>query len=55
MTTTQKTDFSLHPDVGVGAVTLTVANLENQIRFYQEALGLKLHSRDGNKATLGSD
>jgi catechol 2,3-dioxygenase len=50
-----KTDFSLHPDVGVGAVTLTVANLENQIRFYQEALGLKLHSREGNKATLGSD
>lgn len=53
--TSDKTDFSLHPDVGVGAVTLTVANLENQIRFYQEALGLKLHSREGNKAILGSD
>jgi len=55
MTTTQKTDFSLHPDVGVGAVTLTVANLENQIRFYQQALGFKLHSQEANKATLGSD
>ena len=50
-----KTDFSLHPAVGVGAVTLTVANLENQISFYQEALAFKLHSREGNKATLGSD
>jgi catechol 2,3-dioxygenase len=48
-------DFSLHPDVGVGAVTLTVANLENQIRFYQQALGFKLHSQEANKATLGSD
>lgn len=54
MQTTQKT-FSLHADVGVGAVTLTVANLENQIRFYQQALGLKLQSQEGNKATLGSD
>ncbi|MFN3491447.1 MAG: VOC family protein [Anaerolineales bacterium] len=53
--TTSTSDFSLHPDVGVGAVTLTVANLENQIRFYQQALGLKLQSREGNKATLGSD
>lgn len=58
MTQTQisdKTDFSLHPDVGVGAVTLTVANLENQIRFYQQALGFKLHSQAGNTATLGSE
>ncbi len=53
--TSNKTDFSLHADVGVGAVSLTVANLENQIRFYQEALGCKLHAREGNKATLGSD
>src|SRR5688572_24440341 len=53
--TSDKTDFSLHPDVGVGAVTLTVANLENQIQFYQQALGFKLQSREGNKATLGSD
>jgi catechol 2,3-dioxygenase len=54
MQTTKET-FSLHPDVGVGAVTLTVADLENQIRFYQQALGFKLHSHEGNKATLGSD
>lgn len=53
--TFDKTDFSLHPDVGVGAVSLTVANLENQIRFYQQALGFKLLSQDENKATLGSD
>ena len=53
--TTSTSDFSLHPNVGVGAVTLTVANLENQIRFYQEALGFKLLSQAGNNAALGSD
>lgn len=53
--TFDKTDFSLHPSVGVGPVTLTVANLENQIRFYQQALGFKLLSQTGNKASLGSD
>lgn len=53
--TTFTSDFSLHPDVGVGAVSLTVANLENQIRFYQQAMGFKLHSQEGNKAILGSD
>lgn len=52
---TSTSDFSLHADVGVGAVALTVANLENQIRFYQQALGFKLHSQEANKATLGSD
>ncbi|KXK13154.1 MAG: glyoxalase/bleomycin resistance protein/dioxygenase [Chloroflexi bacterium OLB14] len=41
--------------MGVGAVSLTVANLENQIRFYQQALGFKLLSQNENKATLGSD
>ena len=38
----------------MGYVTLTVANLENQILFYQQTLGFKLHWRDGNKAGLGA-
>jgi catechol 2,3-dioxygenase len=38
----------------MGAISLTVANLENQIMFYQQALGFKLHWREGNKAGLGA-
>ncbi len=38
----------------MGHVSLTVANLENQIVFYQHALGFKLHWREGNKAGLGA-
>jgi len=49
-----KTDFSIHPATLIGHVSLTVANLENQIAFYQQVLGFKLHWREGNKAGLGA-
>jgi len=49
-----KTDFSIHSATLIGHVSLTVANLENQITFYQQALGFKLHWREGNKAGLGA-
>ncbi len=49
-----KTEFSIHPATGLGPVSLTVSNLENQILFYQQALGFKLHWREGNKATFGA-
>jgi len=52
--TTGKTDFSIHPATKVGPVSLTVANLENQIAFYQGTLGLRLHQREGRKAILGT-
>jgi len=52
--TTGKTDFSIHPATKVGPVSLTVANLENQIAFYQGTLGFRLHQREGRKATLGT-
>ncbi|MEJ5223260.1 MAG: VOC family protein, partial [Anaerolineales bacterium] len=45
---------SIHPQTRIGHVSLTVANLENQIRFYTQALGFKLHWRDGNEAGLGA-
>jgi catechol 2,3-dioxygenase len=48
------TEFSIHPATLVGHVSLTVAKLENQIVFYQQVLGFKLHWRDGNKAGLGA-
>jgi catechol 2,3-dioxygenase len=47
-------DFSIHPATLLGHVSLTVANLENQIAFYQEVLGFQLHWRDGKRAGLGA-
>ena len=49
-----QTEFSIHPKTLMGAISLTVANLENQVTFYQQALGFKLHWREGNKAGLGA-
>lgn len=52
--TTNKTEFSIHPATLMGHVSLRVANLENQIEFYQKVLGFQLHWREGNKAGLGA-
>lgn len=52
--TAAKPGFSIHPATRIGSVSLTVASLDNQIEFYQKAMGFKLHWRDGNKAGLGS-
>lgn len=38
----------------MGHVSLTVASLENQTAFYQQALGFSLHWRKGNQAGLGA-
>lgn len=48
------TEFSIHPATRMGHVALTVANLDNQLAFYQQALGFKLHWRDGKTAGLGA-
>ena len=52
--TEDKTEFSIHPKTQMGAISFAVANLENQLEFYQKVLGFKLHWRDGNKAGLGA-
>jgi catechol 2,3-dioxygenase len=52
--TENKTEFSIHPATLMGYVSLKVANLENQIAFYTQVLGFKLHWREGNKAGLGA-
>jgi len=49
-----KTEFSIHPETKVGPVSLTVANLDNQLAFYQQALGFRLHQRESNEAVLGT-
>ena len=46
--------FSIHPATLLGHVALTVANLDNQIAFYQRALGLVEHWREGNSAGMGA-
>jgi len=48
-----KTEFSIHPKTQMGQISLTVADLDNQLEFYQRAMGFKLHWQDGNKAGLG--
>lgn len=52
--TADKTEFSIHPATRIGAVSLRVADLENQLVFYQQALGFQLHWREGSRAGLGA-
>ncbi|MBI3151778.1 MAG: VOC family protein [Chloroflexi bacterium] len=52
--TAERTEFSIHPAAHIGYVSLSVANLENQIDFYRQNLGFQLHWRDGKKAGLGA-
>jgi catechol 2,3-dioxygenase len=52
--TENKTEYSIHPATGVGPVSLTVANLETQVMFYEKAMGFKLHWREGKNAALGT-
>jgi catechol 2,3-dioxygenase len=49
-----KAEFSIHPKTQMGAISLKVANLDNQLEFYQKALGFKLHWREGKDAGLGA-
>ena len=52
--TEPKSEFSIHPATRMGHVSLTVASLENQTAFYQQALGFVQHWREGNQAGLGA-
>lgn len=45
---------SIHPATRIGHVSLAVADLENQIAFYQQTLGLRLHWRENGQAGLGA-
>ena len=52
--TETKTEFSIHPATSIGVVSLKVLNLDDQITFYQQALGFQLHWREANRAGLGA-
>ncbi|GAB4422382.1 MAG: VOC family protein [Anaerolineales bacterium] len=51
---TNQTSYSIHPATRLASVSLTVANLENQIAFYQQVLGFQLRWRKKNQAELGT-
>ncbi len=51
---TNMTEFSIHPATRIGMVALKVANLEDQIAFYQQALGFRLNWQEGKHAGLGA-
>jgi catechol 2,3-dioxygenase len=44
----------IHPDTSIGLVSLTVADLENQLAFYQNVMGFTLHWRKEDAAGLGA-
>ena len=46
--------FHLHPKTRPGAVALTTQNLDRAINFYQQLIGLQLHSRQDGQATLSA-
>jgi catechol 2,3-dioxygenase len=48
-----ETEFRIHPATLPGHVHHTVADLEAELEFYQQVIGLQLHWRDGNTAGLG--
>lgn len=45
---------SIHPAAGIGKVSLTVANLDQQIEFYTTLLGFLVHRREEGRALLGA-
>jgi catechol 2,3-dioxygenase len=49
-----KTEFRIDPATRPGHLSLTVANLDRQLEFYQKVIGLKLHWRAGGTAGLGA-
>ena len=49
----QSQSQSIHPDTRIGAVHLTVTNLDRSVSFYTERLGLQLHDRQNGVAQFG--
>jgi catechol 2,3-dioxygenase len=54
-TTSNTEEFQIPSTTRLGHVHLTVASLERQIPFYRQALGFKLHWREGVEAALGTE
>ena len=46
--------YAIHPAARLGHISLTVADLERQLAFYQEYMGFRLHWREADSAGLGA-
>lgn len=44
----------IHPETSIGAVHLTIANLDRSLRFYIDRLGFQLRARQEGMAALGA-
>src|SRR6476659_6118986 len=51
---TQTSAPALPATLRMGAVELTVTDLDRSVDFYESAIGLRLHRREGNRAALGA-
>lgn len=51
---THLTPTSIHPDTGIGLVTLRVSNLDRSLRFYGGVLGFRRIDRTDGTAILGT-
>lgn len=47
-------EFSIHPQTRIGEVSFSVANLERQITFYRDVVGLSVLQQDERSAALGA-
>ncbi len=48
-----KTESGIHPKTHIGYVSLTVANLDLQLEFYEKVIGLHVQRRDEESAQMG--
>jgi catechol 2,3-dioxygenase len=49
-----RSEFSIHPQTLLGEVSLSVGNLERQVAFYRQVLGLSLLRQEDSQAALGA-
>jgi catechol 2,3-dioxygenase len=52
--TTASQTFTLPATLRLGAVHLTVTDLDRSVDFYERSIGLRTHRRDGGEAALGA-
>jgi catechol 2,3-dioxygenase len=54
MTQVESETTRLAPETRLGAVELTVTDLDRSVSFYEKAIGLRSHRRDDGRAVLGA-